>query len=149
MVRKIFVVCDRIKMSFPGFPVPLRLPFSAWWLIRGGALDHDLLAGRLKLRSCASRCHVTKTRTVTIDHLADQFGPTTHIKVNVEGYEAAVVRGVKSTLIRLASLLFLELHNEMIRSEGGDPNCVLDDLGEMRYEMFSIDGVKTERTAIL
>jgi FkbM family methyltransferase len=92
---------------------------------------------------------LTKTRAVTIDQLADQFGPPTHIKIDVEGYEAAVVRGAKRTLTRLAPLLFLELHNEMIRSEGGEPSCVLDDLAEMGYEMFSVGGVKIERSAIL
>jgi hypothetical protein len=77
------------------------------------------------------------------------FGPPTHIKIDVEGYEAAVVRGAKRTLARLAPLLFLELHNEMIHSEGSDPSHVLDDLEEMRYEMFSIDGVKIDRSATL
>lgn len=43
--EKVFIVCDRIKLSFPGFPAPLRLPFGAWWLIRRGALDSELLAG--------------------------------------------------------------------------------------------------------
>lgn len=81
--------------------------------------------------------------------MADQFGPPTHIKIDVEGHEATVLRGAKKTLARLAHLLFLELHNDMIRSEGVDPNSVLDDLGEMRYEMFSIDGVKVDRCAIL
>jgi hypothetical protein len=60
-----------------------------------------------------------------------------------------VVHGAKRTLARLAPLLFLELHNEMIRSEGSDPSHVLDDLEEMRYEMFSIDGVKIDRSATL
>ena len=79
----------------------------------------------------------------------DQFGPPTHIKIDVEGYEAAVVRGAKRTLTRWAPLLFLELHNEMIRSEGGDPSCVLDDLAEMGYEMSSVGSVRIERSAIL
>jgi FkbM family methyltransferase len=92
---------------------------------------------------------LTKTRAVTIDQLADQFGPPTHIKIDVEGYEAAVVRGAKRTLTRLAPLLFLELHNEMIRSDGGDPSCVLDDLAELGYEMFSVGSVKIEPSAIL
>lgn len=43
--EKLFVVCDRIKMSFPGFPVPLRLPFGAWWVIRRGAIDANLADG--------------------------------------------------------------------------------------------------------
>jgi len=62
---------------------------------------------------------------------------------------AAVVRGAKRTLTRFAPLLFLELHNEMIRSEGGDPSCVLDDLAEMGYEVFSVGSVRIERSAIL
>jgi len=92
---------------------------------------------------------LTKTSAVTIDQLANQFGPPTHIKIDVEGYEAAVVRGAKKTLTRLGPLVFLELHNEMIRSEGGDPGSVLDDLAEMRYEMFSISDVKIDRIAAL
>lgn len=92
---------------------------------------------------------LTKTKAVTIDQLADQFGPPTHIKIDVEGHEAAVVRGARRTLTRLAPLLFLELHNELIRSEGSNPERVLDDLAEMSYEMFSIEGVKIDRSAIL
>ena len=105
--------------------------------------------GYMRMARGRSSSELTKTRAVTIDQLADQFGPPTHIKIDVEGYEAAVVRGAKRTLTRFAPLLFLELHNEMIRSEGGDPSCVLDDLAEMGYEMFSVGSVKIERSAIL
>ncbi len=105
--------------------------------------------GYFRMARGRSSSELTKTRAVTIDHLADQFGPPTHIKIDVEGYEAAVVRGAKRTLTRFAPLLFLELHNEMIRSEGGDPSCVLDDLAEMGYEIFSVGSAKIERGAIL
>jgi FkbM family methyltransferase len=43
--EKLFVLCDRVRMSFPGFPVPLRLPFGAWWVMRRGAIDHNLADG--------------------------------------------------------------------------------------------------------
>ncbi|HYL84934.1 MAG TPA: FkbM family methyltransferase [Candidatus Angelobacter sp.] len=46
--EKILVAGYRIKMSFPGFPVPMRLPFGAWWLIQDNAIDHALLAGRFE-----------------------------------------------------------------------------------------------------
>jgi FkbM family methyltransferase len=92
---------------------------------------------------------LTKTKAVTIDQLAAQFGPPTHVKIDVEGYEAAVVRGAKKTLTHSAPLLFLELHNDMIRSEGSDPSYVLDELAELGYEMFSIDDVKIDRVAAL
>ncbi len=94
------------------------------------------------------RSELTKTRAVTIDQLADQFGPPTHIKIDVEGYEAAVLRGAKRTITNLSPLLFLELHNEMIRTDGGDPARVLDDLREMKYEELSINGVNANRDRI-
>ncbi len=105
--------------------------------------------GYMRMARGRSSSELTKTRAVTIDQLADQFGPPTHIKIDVEGYEGAVIRGAKRTLTRWAPLLFLELHNEMIRSEGGDPSCVLDDLAEMGYEMSSVGSVRIERSAIL
>jgi FkbM family methyltransferase len=105
--------------------------------------------GYMRMARGRSSSELTKTMAVTIDQLADQFGPPTHIKIDVEGYEAAVVRGAKRTLARLAPLLFLELHNEMIRSEDGDPSCVLNDLEEMGYEMFTVSSAKIERSAIL
>ncbi len=105
--------------------------------------------GYFRIARGRSSSELTRTRAITIDQLADQFGPPTHIKIDVEGYEAAVVRGAKRTLTRFAPLLFLELHNEMIRSEGGDPSCVLDDLAEMGYEVFSVGSVKIDRSAIL
>lgn len=105
--------------------------------------------GYFRIAPGRSLRELTKTRAVTIDHLAEEFGPPTHIKIDVEGYEGAVIRGAKGTLKGQAPLLFLELHNEMIRSDGGDPARVLDDLAEMRYEELSIDGAPTERGAIL
>jgi FkbM family methyltransferase len=100
------------------------------------------------MRGRSSR-ELTKTRAVTIDQLTDEFGSPTHIKIDVEGHEAAVLRGAKRTLARRSPLLFLELHNEMIRSEGNDPGRVLEDLAEMNYEMLSVDGAEVDRSTIL
>jgi FkbM family methyltransferase len=105
--------------------------------------------GYFRIAPGRSSRELTKTRAVTIDYLVDEFGPPTHIKIDVEGYEGVVIRGAKKTLAVLAPVLFLELHNEMIRSDGGDPARVLDDLAEMRYEELSIDGVSAERGTIL
>ena len=105
--------------------------------------------GYFQMTQGRSRKELTKTREVTIDELADQFGPPTHIKIDVEGHEAAVLRGGRRTLLRWAPLLFLELHNEMIRSEGHDPSSVLDDLAELGYKMFITSGSPSGRSAIL
>jgi FkbM family methyltransferase len=105
--------------------------------------------GYFRIAPGRSSRELTKTRAVTIDNLVGEFGPPTHIKIDVEGYEGAVIRGAKRTLTGLAPLLFLELHNEMIRSDGGDPARVLDDLADMKYGELWIDGILAERGAIL
>ena len=105
--------------------------------------------GYFRMSSGRSSRDLTKTRAVTIDQLAEQFGSPTHIKIDVEGYEAAVLRGAKRTITTHSPLLFLELHNEMIRTDGGDPARVLDDLAEMKYEELSINGVNADRDRIL
>jgi len=36
-------LAQRARTVFPGMPIPLRLPFGAWWLAEKGALDHELI----------------------------------------------------------------------------------------------------------
>ena len=80
--------------------------------------------------------------TVTIDSLVDDLGRRpTHIKIDVEGFEAAVLRG---GMRRLSTdprpILFVELHNQMVRDRGGDPAEALGMLSEMGYDTLSMDG---------
>jgi FkbM family methyltransferase len=105
--------------------------------------------GYFKIDKKRSSSELTKTMSVTVDQLTDQFGPPTHIKIDVEGHEGAVVRGARKTLTNHSPVLFFELHSEMIRADGSDPSLVLDALAEFNYEMYSIDGVKIDRAAIL
>ena len=105
--------------------------------------------GYFRVARGRAKSELTKTHAVTIDELAVEFGTPTHIKIDVEGHEAAVLRGGKKTLSSRDPLLFLELHNDIIRADGGDPNGVLDDLIEMRYEVYSADGSKLDRDSIL
>src|SRR2546425_283113 len=60
---------------------------------------------------------LTKTKAVTLDQLSKEFSVLpTHVKIDVEGYEAAVLRGGESILSRSsAPLLFIEVHNEIVR----------------------------------
>jgi FkbM family methyltransferase len=105
--------------------------------------------GYFRIASRRSSRELTKAKAVTIDHLSDQFGPPTHIKIDVEGYEAAVIRGARRTLTDLAPMVFLELHNEIIRADGGDPASVLDALAETKYKELSINSVPAGRDVIL
>jgi FkbM family methyltransferase len=86
---------------------------------------------------------------ITIDQMTQQFGAPSHIKVDVEGHEAAVLRGARVTMDRLSPLLFLELHTAMIQGEGGNPAEALDLLEEDGYGIFGTDGAPIHRAAIL
>jgi FkbM family methyltransferase len=105
-------------------------------------------AGYFKLARGRPAREVTNIRAVTIDEMAAEFGAPTHIKIDVEGHEAAVLRGGRQTLVRCSPTLFIELHNEMLAREGGDPDAALQELQRMGYAPFSFAGALLERTAI-
>src|ERR1700730_1679427 len=42
---KYFALAARTQRIFPEMPIPLRLPFGAWWLAQRSALDHELMHG--------------------------------------------------------------------------------------------------------
>jgi FkbM family methyltransferase len=41
--RKYITLANRARRIFPAMPIPLRLPFGAWWLAEKSALDHELI----------------------------------------------------------------------------------------------------------
>lgn len=94
---------------------------------------------------------VTRTPATTLDKLAEEFGALpTHIKIDVEGFEAEVLKGGNNVLSQTEPpLLFLELHNEMIRDGGGNPEDTLDLLKKFRYDIFALDGSPINSSEIL
>jgi FkbM family methyltransferase len=82
---------------------------------------------------------LTKTRSITLDGIVDELGVVpTHIKIDVEGHEAAVLRGGRRTFSgNSAPLLFLEVHNQIVRSLNGDPEETLQLLRDYGYEIFT------------
>ncbi|HSS20297.1 MAG TPA: FkbM family methyltransferase [Pyrinomonadaceae bacterium] len=93
---------------------------------------------------------LSKTTAVTLDEMVDKVGVRpTHIKIDVEGHEAAVLRGGRKTLSQdPAPLLFLELHNEMISAQGGQPEETLALLKEYGYLTFDSEDVLVGDTEI-
>jgi FkbM family methyltransferase len=104
--------------------------------------------GYFKVVQERSRRDLTRTRTITIDQMASGFGVPSHIKIDVEGQEGPVLRGGKETFRKFSPILFIELHNEMIMSQGGDRNAALDELDGFGYNTFSLNGAPIERPAI-
>ena len=93
----------------------------------------------------------TTVKTVSVDQLVEQSGLIpTHLKIDVEGFEAGVLRGARQLLSqRPAPIVFLELHNEMIRDRGLDPAESLELLEQAGFCSFSHNGTPTTRDAIL
>ena len=94
---------------------------------------------------------ITRTPSTTLDQLARDFKLLpTHIKIDVEGCEAQVLRGGSGILSAdHAPLLFLELHNEIIRERHGDPAETISLLRQFGYETFGVDGVAVDAGTIL
>jgi len=105
--------------------------------------------GYFQVSSGRSTNELSRTQAVTIDDLTVRHGSPTHLKIDVEGHEAAVLRGARTTLSQFSPLLFLELHNEIVAREGGDPNSALDELSQTGYSTFGLDGKPVSKLSLL
>jgi FkbM family methyltransferase len=105
--------------------------------------------GYFKLTAGRPASELIEIRSVTIDEITSEFGPPTHVKIDVEAHEAAALRGGRDTFIRYSPTLFLELHNQMVGTDGGDPNAALDELQTLGYATYSFAGDLLGRPAIL
>jgi len=114
-------------------------------MLNSGAFSN----GYFRLAAGRAARELTEIPATTIDEMTAEFGAPTHIKIDVEGHEAAVIRGGRETLRKYSPQLFLELHNELISMDGGDPNEAVDELCGAGYNVFSLVGDRLEREAIL
>lgn len=85
---------------------------------------------------------LTRARQTTLDEVARSLAlRPTHLKIDVEGDEAAALRGARGLLTSgEPPLVFLELHNEMVRAGGRDPREALALLAGFGYEVTSLGG---------
>jgi FkbM family methyltransferase len=94
---------------------------------------------------------LSRTKAVTLDDIAHEFRVTpTHIKIDVEGNEAAVLRGGQKIFTQIpAPILFLEVHNEIVRGTGGNPEDTLLLLREYGYQTFTSAEIPISDKAVL
>lgn len=78
---------------------------------------------------------------LTIDTLVERMGEhPTHIKIDVESFEAEVIEGAARAIGERGTPLFLELHNRMMRERGRDPMELVERLRKAGYSSFRIGG---------
>jgi len=92
---------------------------------------------------------LARTPAVTLDGLSAELGlHPTHVKIDVEGHEGAVLRGARGVLSRSpAPVLFLELHGDLLRGRGESPLDVLGQVTELGYALLSADGAPLDARA--
>ena len=95
-----------------------------------GMLDTGVIGAGYFVEADADRRaeDLSNVRAVSIDALCAEltFTPT-HLKIDVEGEELAALRGASGLLTGPhPPAVFLELHNDILRDRGRDPEDVLD-----------------------
>lgn len=105
--------------------------------------------GYFKVAKGRIKRDLTLTEATTLDEMTEEFGAPTHIKIDVEGHELAVLQGGRRTLQEHSPILFLELHNAMIRADGDEPRSVLNLLYAQKYRIFSTSAQELECHEIL
>lgn len=99
-------------------------------LATGPAGDHYLLMSQGP-RADADEVAARTLDGITIEH---NFMPT-HVKIDVESYEADALRGASRLLGESRPWLFLEWHRAMIAGRGGDPAEVAEVLASRGYRV--------------
>jgi FkbM family methyltransferase len=94
---------------------------------------------------------LSRVEAVSIDSLVEAVGAApTHIKVDVEGFEGAVLAGGRTTLGGDPSpVIFLELHNQLVRHAGRDPRRPLELLAQFGYTDLTVDGAPVSSADLL
>jgi FkbM family methyltransferase len=91
-----------------------------------------------------------RTPVTTIDILAARHGAPTHVKIDVESFEAEVLKGGRDTFSSPdRPKLFLEVHNAMVRERGARAEEALELVLGYGYEIFDLTGRPRSRDDVL
>jgi FkbM family methyltransferase len=78
---------------------------------------------------------------LTLPTLVERTGLTpTHVKIDVEGHEGAVLDGASDWLARVRPVLLIELHNDELRRLGQSPEELVTKLAEIGYRLVDHAG---------
>lgn len=94
---------------------------------------------------------ISQIKSKTLDGLVAELDVVpTHLKIDVEGYEAAVLTGGQKLLSQPdGPVIFIEIHNAIVRELGEDPVETLKLLRGYGYETYTSEGIVISDDAIL
>jgi FkbM family methyltransferase len=103
------------------------------------------------LGSVAESGEWTDSRRITVsvvpgdDVLAGSLDHLTAVKIDVEGFESRVVRGLRGTLSRWKPLVIAEVDDGLLRQAGSSGDELFGLLGGHGYSAFALDARRPNR----
>jgi FkbM family methyltransferase len=137
MRRKYVTLANRARRIFPSMPIPLRLPFGAWWLAESSALDHELLHNEFE-RMEMEFVRKLLRRDMTAVDVGAHHGLYTLLAAKRVGWHGRVVAIEPSP----RECVRLERHLQLNRCSNVElvPCAAGEDPGEA--DLYLVDGMK-------
>lgn len=87
-----------------------------------------------------------RVAVTTLDTIVEEADPARvdFIKIDVEGYEPAVLLGAERTIRRFRPILMIEIEDRHLRKFGADASTVVNVIQEHGYSMWVFDGGRWE-----
>lgn len=109
-----------------------------------------IASGYLQVASDLPARELKRIPAVTVDGLSMSRGLIpTHVKIDVEGGEHAVLCGARNVLTHARPIILIELHNQMVIERHGDPSATLGELDRAGYRLWSLDGAPIPYSDVL
>ena len=103
----------------------------------GSPIEFEFPMGREYHPRVVSRKNATGPLSITVDRLVSDYGLNPcFVKVDVEGAEVFVLRGMSDTLTRLKPIVMLELH-PLFQPDGVSPNDLIENMKSLGYTLIS------------
>lgn len=108
---------------------------------RAGQMDAWLDSARMAhMEPAPPGIEAVQVECVTLDTETDRLGAPALVKIDVEGWEDAVLRGAGRVLAQARPIVFLELHLDVLESRGIAPRSVTGILERAGYRFETPTG---------
>lgn len=135
--RKYITMALRARRIVRGMQIPLRLPFGAWWLAEGGALDHELMYNQFEQAELSFVRRMLKPGMTAVD-IGAHHGLYTLLASKCVGRRGRVLAFEPSP--REGRKLEKHLRLNRCRNVEVDGRAVADKAGEA--ELHVVDGYR-------